>query len=963
MNIAKLHWSQCADGLRFRVTDAAGRALPFDSWGQQAVKTEAGPGCVGHLVALVEGDQARLTADGSVEVDNPHIAQMDEIQVGQLGIPHPAPYRLNIRGDGILSSPEFRFRYHLADHGGRPILGWKRQGTILTAGSRQYTLLDPLYSLLEGIDEFNALPPDAVEPRFLRWAELKALLPEDAVVDDYLRTMNVVRADSFTLDFDDSGVFHPLLLARPRGQPGEFDEEADHYGKAVLPSAPHAEFIRRFRSFSEAKRRYVAGQNWYVVVPEPLRKALEVVRRVQEAPLATRQAFLANPQESLREALQGELGEADIEVLFEETPAFLSERVLRLGEWNPKLCAYVLPSRQPWLPPEAVPLGVPVGDRLVQITSREIPALIEKINQAIVEGHDSVTHGDQSVPANEESLASLRRVVDARGSVNQPNTDGQRDKVSAPRTTPGSVPILIDNLEELGYSAKPRETRGEPGRLPVLLGNARLYEHQEKGLRWLQEHWAKGSPGALLADDMGLGKTLQVLCFLAWVQEQMDGGLHPRKPFLIVAPTGLLRNWEDEAATHLSHPGLGALFRAYGPDLATLSGLSHRERLQRLQAADWVLTTYETLRDKIRHFLGVDWAVAAFDEAQKIKNPAVRMTEMAKSVQADFFLPLTGTPVENRLADLWSIVDLALPGFLGSLKEFHNRYERNVEENPEILGDLKLKLEEKIKPPVMIRRMKADHLKGLPQKQERVLRVPMPPEQAVVYSDIVAQAALAQGERGAMLKILHGLRQVSLLAQPLGPEGLSDAVVGTSARLSAMVQVLDRIAAEGAKALVFIEFLRIQEALIPYLQQRYGLPSPPLFISGEVAGQMRKRRVDAFQSQEKGRFDVMLLSPKAGGVGLTLTAANHVIHLSRWWNPAVEDQCTDRVLRIGQTKPVHVYLPMAIHPQYGDYSFDVNLHRLLERKRMLSRTALAPPTAGERDMRELFHSSTTTPGQ
>jgi SNF2 family DNA or RNA helicase len=233
----------------------------------------------------------------------------------------------------------------------------------------------------------------------------------------------------------------------------------------------------------------------------------------------------------------------------------------------------------------------------------------------------------------------------------------------------------------------------------------------------------------------------------------------------------------------------------------------------------------------------------------------------------------------------------------------------------------------------------------------------MPAAQAAAYAAIVQQGVASAGERGAMLGILQNLRKASLIAEDPGPEGLTDAFVAASARLRALTRILDQLRDTGEKALVFVEFLDMQELLIPYLQRRYALPRPPLRISGEVSGALRKSRVDQFQKGPAGEFDVMLLSPKAGGVGLTLTAANHVLHLTRWWNPAVEDQCTDRVYRIGQKRPVTVHLPLAIHPEFPDHSFDRNLHALLEGKRTLSRSVLAPPTASDNDIANLFASS------
>ena len=477
-------------------------------------------------------------------------------------------------------------------------------------------------------------------------------------------------------------------------------------------------------------------------------------------------------------------------------------------------------------------------------------------------------------------------------------------------------------------------------------------------MQWLQEHWASGSPGSLLADDMGLGKTVQALAFLSWIDEQTTSA-EPRKPHLIVAPTGLLRNWEAEAEQHLSEPGLGNLFRAYGKDLkmlATLPGVDRRRRMR--DQIRWVLTTYETLRDKIHLFIDVPWRVVVFDEAQKIKNPGARVTDMAKSLDAELTVALTGTPVENSLSDLWCIVDAVHPGLLGAHDAFKASYaSAAADANPSALAPLKKQLEQEPRPPLLLRRLKHDHLEGLPEKQIHIETRTMPAAQADAYDAVVAGARTKQGETGAMLEALHHLRRVSLLAHALGDDGLSDEDVAASARLSALIDVLDQISAAGEKALVFVEFLQMQEALLPYLRQRYHLPRDPIRIHGGTPGARRTTHVNTFQSGGDGEFDVMVLSPKAAGVGLTLTAANHVIHLSRWWNPAVEDQCTDRVYRIGQQRDVHVHIPLALHPAHEDHSFDANLHRLLEDKRRLSVSVLAAPAATSNELSRLASES------
>ena len=348
-----------------------------------------------------------------------------------------------------------------------------------------------------------------------------------------------------------------------------------------------------------------------------------------------------------------------------------------------------------------------------------------------------------------------------------------------------------------------------------------------------------------------------------------------------------------------------------------------------------------------------------FDEIQRIKTPGTLMTHAAKALNGDFVIGLSGTPVENRLADLWCVVDSTYPGYLSDLAQFSANYEANM--SVEKLGSLKALLteEQQSSPPVMLRRMKVDHLPGLPEKLEHVLPEKMPPEQAAAYTDAINRARGADGKQ-AMLQTLQQIRNISL--HPLHPDLSSDKEYPLlSARFKATLSVLDQISDKGEKVLVFLENHEMQRYLAGYLQRRYSLANLPLLINGAVKGSERQSRVNRFQSGRRG-FDVMILSPRAGGVGLTLTAANNVIHLSRWWNPAVEDQCSDRVYRIGQDKLVNIYYPQAVHPNFGSKSFDLTLHNLLARKRQLCSDLLMPPGNSDGNAEELFKQSVSDTG-
>jgi len=315
---------------------------------------------------------------------------------------------------------------------------------------------------------------------------------------------------------------------------------------------------------------------------------------------------------------------------------------------------------------------------------------------------------------------------------------------------------------------------------------------------------------------------------------------------------------------------------------------------------------------------------------------------------------MTGTPVENRLQDLWSIYDVIHPGLLGSSKHFESSYPTDQPERLKSLHHL-LTTSADGRPPSLLRRMKDDCLIGMPKKTVQAIPATMPPNQRLAYDKVVARAMVVKGtgQRGRMLEILQHLRGVSL--HPFDPNaGGGEGYFADSARTKTLFELLQVIADKRQKVLIFCESLAMQALLSVEIARRFKLSHPVARIHGGVTGDMRQAAVNLFQERPAG-FDAMLLSPKAGGVGLTLTAANHVIHLSRWWNPAVEDQATDRAYRIGQARDVTVYLPQSVHPDPASRasSFDLKLHELMERKRRLSRDLFAPGE-DETDVAGLF---------
>nr|WP_287411677.1 SNF2-related protein [Pseudodesulfovibrio sp.] len=939
-----------------------GQKIPYERWGSYRVILQDGrPASVGVFSLLQESEGCAESEDNIYfNVKHEALARLEPWQVEKLGLPQLAPVRLKINTKKPLISKDFIINYGFVFHDGLPVFYPEREGVFLKCEMGEYLLTDPQFSILELIDGYNKIPVENLDNRFQWWGAIAELLPGDVEVSDFLRKVNVVTPTSFTIDFTlDQG----LLKITPRFVvPGYLDEDTNEslLPEDMLPPSVAEEFSSNFLKQPRPSVRYGMRGQWFVIVPKSVQTALESVREINQATEEEKKAFLQNPRSAIREKLEESndpiiTSEELVESLFVETKLFLSERIKYIGEWHPKKGLFIKTEVSQWLPEDGPPpiVGIPLKSGIHDVPTPKIPALLKAVQKAFAQGQTEIEFEGKAFPVDEASIVAVEKAAKAFGPPHKPDPKlGGGDEGSIPKPFL-QVPIIYDHIEELGISVNESQLRPLYDCLPALERGVNLHSHQQDGVDWLRAHWEHATPGALLADDMGLGKTLQSLAFLSWVKLQMANGACDRKPFLIVAPTGLLKNWEEEAEKFLPTGHLGFLLKAHGSSFSAIykQGISSASR--EIQESGWVLTTYETLRDKIFAFTGVEWAVVVFDEVQKIKNPKAMATEMAKSLKAEFTLTLTGTPVENSLADLWCIVDTAQPGKLDTLKNFAGKYIKNGRSGESELVRLKRVLSFPEYAPIMLRRSKDEHWKEKPEKNENIIEADMPSIQAKAYSDAVNKARQSKGQKGAMLTALQALRAISL--HPCMQEISDDPneYISQSARLVALFELLDDIHVTNEKALIFVEYREMQSRLAELIQVRYNCKSIML-INGAVAGKKRQARVSDFQSRESG-FDVMILSPKAGGVGLTLTAATHVIHLTRWWNPAVEDQCSDRAYRIGQTKAVTVHYPLAVHPEIGrDHSFDIKLHELLMKKRSLSRTLLAPPAGTNQDAKELF---------
>lgn len=631
-----------------------------------------------------------------------------------------------------------------------------------------------------------------------------------------------------------------------------------------------------------------------------------------------------------------------------------SARVIGIGEQQKLNPEFIQQDSgdSPWLPESPIEAGtyeLKPGDDIIQL-------LEERIGQAEIAGHDHIIHPETqaSIP-----LADAKQLLNT---LQQTNNDApeqlaseQQDEDKKKKATL----LIATNIEEAEFtktrteSLQFDENNPPKARLPSSFRSQEfsLKRHQEYGIAWLQnlhQYAPEQVSGCLLADDMGLGKTLQLLCFIGEYLENAKN----KKPVLVVAPVSLLENWEAEANRFFSAK-FGKILSLYGDNLKARKipkhlissqlkddyGITKLLEENWLDDADIVLTTYETMRD-LEFSLGrVDWGIMVCDEAQKIKVPSAMVTKAAKAQKADFKIACTGTPVENSLVDLWCLFDFIQENLLGSLSEFNKQYRKAIESNEDSDDETLEQLRQLIAPQVL-RRMKHD-VADLPPKHEvnDCKNITISGLQRSLYAQIYDdfQRMSEQGNKGAMLGALHSMRMIC--AHPLKFQ--PNASMQESPKIDWLVSTLEKIKAKNEKAIIFTEFRDIQVFLKRVLLERFGLNV--ITVNGDSntsskQGLTRQNLIDKFQQTDG--FNVIILSTVAVGFGVNIQKANHVIHYTRSWNPAKEDQATDRAYRIGQEKEVFVYYPSVKAHDFE--TFEIKLDKLLSSKRSLADDMLRP---------------------
>ena len=909
----------------------------------------------------------------------------------KLGLPSVTHLTLETDVSGVPGNKDFQLKYSWTLHGQKQ--NPKRIGALLqtSEGLRRIPLwllnaielaeTEPAQNSLEHHWSEMAKFRKALEPDF----ELEKSSNSFVEMSQFLSNLKVKISDGFSIIPDEdetSGNFQVVPFSNEHIEDQlSGSEDSVTVSMSELSDAELQNFQERFKKKGSLSAYKIADGGYLVVEPSS-KPALDVMANMQSASVEERREFIKNPRLKITEAIEDYLSkngaldglsDAQKEEAIERAsfPVFIetaeySERVTGKTVYLGNPVSGGDGSVTTWLPEI---FDEPQRDFLKELPIDDLQEIKSQLQTAVNSGQEVITFRGNEIPASEASIEAINALLVSKEEVEpDPNEPAE---VQSDDTPDGPIILEVENnFEQLKWRAEisPRSVT-----IPMAAPKniiTQLRPHQEDSLDWQINAWEAGLPGILNADEQGLGKTLQTLSFLAWVRAQLsvDNDAKAKGPILIVAPTTLLENWEQEVENHMSSGGLGQLVRLYGAatsarkrigatGLDTKSGEDLLDLDFLIEATKqgqghtfWVLTTYTTLTN-YQHSLGrIPFSVAVFDEIQAMKNPGSLRAVAGTAMQADFRIGLTGTPIENSTSDLWAILDQISPGRLIPLSKFRQEFSTPDQEKMQMLYELIFEDVDGL-PPMAIRRLKDDVATELPQKKRILHAEAMSERQATSYEE--ARRKLVTGKKGAALKMLHHIRSVSVHPD-IASDLISDEFIGLSARLKSTFEILDNINAKNERALVFIEHIQMQYRFIELLKARYDLENVDL-INGKTPIKQRQKIVNRFQSHLKNDrgFDVLVLGPKAAGTGLTLTAATHVIHLSRWWNPAVEEQCNDRVHRIGQTKPVTVHVPLSVHPKYEEKSFDLLLHSLMTRKRKLASSALWPMGDTEADMKKL----------
>lgn len=955
------------------VFDATGSSkLEYGKLGQQYRK----------LLLLVDEELAHWDRDGlRVELPCSNIYQLSREEMDILGLPEFYPYAIDLDLPYSITDSRFQIQVDYRKPSGTLIVKPQVKGSFIKISDEEEYIFDEAsYKLLRDIKYFNDHKESFRDPE--KWKTLAQIIRDLKVANRNVpvefEEYEIIPMEKFAVRIEEHEDGSLSVLPVPLSEESEIDEpDPNENGEKVHKNALSDEeqlgFERQFKNIQEVRNRYLLENRKLLTYDKELltqssgnhdKDVLSQFKELQNLKGTEKEQFIKEP---------GTFLNADHVDLSE-----ISERVKEIGQYRPTILPFIPKSDNDWFPEEG---GVIIDGERIRLEPESRKDLIEELERAIENGREVVEFKGREYPANNDTLNAIKQLEKASENSKEAGNDISEQEAYNPDDPNNTILIIKDNYFEIEDFFKSGQARkGEVG-LPVSIANEiSLYPHQEDGIKWMQELWRKGEKGGLLADDMGLGKTMQALIFAAWIKENSNG-LYDG-PVLIAAPLTLLENWCMEYEKFLDRSIFGEPLKLHGSVLLQYKigdndlGISNEREIDpenydieqlikkrggllldiaAIKKADLIITTYEAIRDYQFSFSKVDWSLMILDEIQKIKNPETLVSKAVKAMNYEFGLGLTGTPVENTWSELWSIMDFVQPGKLNSLSDFNDRYQKKLDDPEVDKEELGLKLKKEMGDSLR-RRMKEDHIEGLPERRVKPIFVEMTDYQKQRYSEVVSEANSSEGDRH-VLTLLGALRDISLC--PYLPykheqkllEMSSDEIIANSAKLKEVFNVLDKkVKAKAEKAIIFLISRKMQAVLQKLVIEHYGFR--PYIINGTVSGGRRQKLVDKFQDSDG--FNVIIMSPEAAGVGLNVTAANHVIHLSRPWNPAKEDQASDRVYRINQEKDVTIYIPISQFSELGEgQSFDEKLNKLLESKRFLSKSVLLPAKIDKSELMSL----------
>lgn len=912
---------------------------------------------------LVELDIATIE-DNAVRISHINFADLEDHDIDAFNNVAPwSPFAVELKTEGSLGASDFRYR--VSFFWGRDPIHLERTGCFVKHTNKIFRLDKQTFTLIEAIEKFNSLPSEEKKKpgnALLAFAEIKGISEDiGAGIDRFIYAQKVIVPSKIGLDIVP-------------------DSEGRITFVPQMDNVPSDGIIKAFLASDDVTDVYSVdspdGGRVRVLLNESQKEVLRRMQKVRHLGGLNKAKVLSNPYkifDGVADAVDINLQDFGPRVKGIGDFPFVSQPFVSYGSTG----IFDGPDDTPHYEKGKLDVGVkcryPDGavEDVIFNSREELLKFRNDLKLSKQTGSGTVDLKGKTIIIDDDFVMGIEEIIER---ISKPKKD------KSEKTAKYHYLLIYTNESELEYNEDKECLNIGEDKFCIpdsLSDGVALKPHQLTGLKWLQLNYLMPRRGCLLADEMGLGKTLQVLTFLAWLIEKdhispagTDKEKAPWNPILVVAPIMLLENetWVNDMKTFFK--GEGSIFRPFitlhGSELRKFRkpDITGREieiessvlDLDKLRQYRVIFTNYETITNYQYSFAMMkdSWSVVVTDEAQEYKTPNTKISHALKSLSPRFRIACTGTPVETRLIDIWNIFDFLQPGRLGSASEFSKQYEHPILSGTgtnitEMLSQLRDKLYFGQKKAFVLRRDKSQ-LKDLPEKHEHKIFCNLSAEQCERHVDFVGRAQ-AGGEGNHPFTMIHQLMKLyqhpDLLPEFIGLDSSHvDDACKRAPKLEKVMEILSDIRAKGEKALIFTRTRYMQDILAIVLSSKFRLNVD--IIRG---GTSRKGSTGSFNNNRKNiiqrfrnsnGFNVLVLSPDVAGIGLTLVEANHVIHYGRWWNPAKEVQATDRVYRIGQTKDVHVYYPIAREPNNAFKSFDEKLDALLQRRKELAADFLAP---------------------